>query len=128
MTNFNKLDEIHQHTVDRFQKFGLIGAAHGTTRQHYEKYQQMCKASGFSLKHTRLNVFGLEDFMDLQRRYVADRNLNNIPLRIFDGLYEIYRIYYQKRPGSARTASDYTCCMKWLLLYEVLMLEPEFVD
>lgn len=93
-----------------------------TKREHYEKYKKLAEINHVSLKQG--SVFPPKD--ELMKLYLQDRHLNNIPLRIFDSLYYSCRYNY---PNIWPNSLAENCCMyKHLLLYEVLELEPEFVD
>lgn len=88
---------------------------HKTRREHYNKYKKLAEINHVSLKKS--NIFPLKD--ELMKLYLQDKYLNNIPLYIFDGLL---------KPGLHLTLAENTCMYKHLLIYEVLGLEPEFVD
>ena len=126
---FEKCDAAHKAAKAFFTTHKTLeGAPHGTPRSHYEKYQGMCKASGLAIG--RVETLGLKDIDDLTRRYLSDRTLCNISLRrVFDPTWASYRAYNPRPPrGAARTPTEYTCCMKWLLVYAELKMVPEFID
>lgn len=95
---------------------------HKTKIEFYEKYKRLAEINGVSLK--RSSIFPQKD--ELMELYLQDKHLNNISLYIFDILYSAGRRYHPKTwPVSL---AENTCMYKHLLIYEILELEPEFVD
>jgi len=128
MNSDEKEVEIHEKAKAYYEENKtLVGAPHGTSKEHFEKYRDMNDVSGLAI--TDLLHFSVRDIDDLTQRYLKNKALNNIPLKIFDSFYAGYRIYQARPPANAaRTASEYTCCMKWLLIYECLKMVPEFTN
>ena len=97
---------------------------HRTTRAHHEKWEKC--ANERHLKITNLSLFGLRDKEDLLERYLEDpRSLNTIPLNYFDSLWRTYRLYQRPKTWALHEGA---CVYKHLLIYQVLELEPEFID
>lgn len=96
---------------------------HKTTRDHYEKWEQFAKDRHIAI--TNLSLFGLAGKEDLLERYKKDPNLNNIPLSIFDNLWITYRCFCRPKTWALYEGA---CVYKHLLKYQVLNLEPSFLE
>lgn len=95
---------------------------HKTKREFYEKYKKLAEINHVSLKKSA--IFPPKD--ELMKLYLQDKHLNNLSLNIFDRLFIAGRMYHPKTwPVSL---AENTCMYKHLLIYEILGLEPEFVD
>ena len=94
---------------------------HQTTRQHYYKYKEMAKKLGVTLKHSEFYESYFGSKKKLLELYKEDPNLNNIPLSKFDRLHISHH-------RSGISLAENTCMYKHLIFYEILELEPEFID
>ena len=94
-----------------------------TTRQHYEKYRDMAKATGVTLKDCK--AFGSK--AQLERKFDADPLLNNIPLRKFDVYFSWVR-RSRRNPNGPMSLAENCCLYKHLLTYEIIGAVPEFTD
>lgn len=94
-----------------------------TNQEHYEKYKNMARQLGLTLKDS-------VEFMGLSRdqwvaKFKADEWLNNVPLRKWDALAP----YVMARANRARlpvSLSDCVCVYKWLVTYEIIGAVPKF--
>lgn len=94
---------------------------HKTTKQHFEKFQEMIEKTGLTLKYTE-NPFGYTK-KELLKLYQEDDLLNNIPLHMFDSYY------YFLTPTTKKIINCLCyncCCLKHLIIYEVLEATPLF--
>ena len=93
---------------------------HITTKEHYDKCENLVRKSGMSLKNWR-NFFGLTK-EELLEAYNKNKAFNKIiPLQKFDNLF------YMNKSNTIRTLSDNVCTLKHLLVFEILEAEPEFI-
>ncbi len=96
---------------------------HKTTKEHFEKFQKMIKDTNLTLKHDVYYLgYTKEELFELYRQ---DNNLNNIPLTMFDSYYFFLTPEIKK---NINCLSYNCCCLKHLLIYEVLEIIPLFLE
>ena len=79
-------------------------------KTHREKFAKMADEKGIAI--TNLSLFGVSGKLHLKELYEADRHLNNIPLKRFDTLTDMYNLY---NPRKRMCLSDGCCIYKELL-------------
>ena len=77
---------------------------------HEDYYKGLAKEHSITIIDAKL--FGLNSVEELRAKLAADEHLNNIPLRVFDGITGSYNIY---NPYNPLTLSDGCCIYKTLL-------------
>ncbi len=99
---------------------------HKTTREFYDKYEAMKKDLHISLlpkmAASAPEFFG-RNLDELREEYLVDPNLNQIRLQRFDAIY-----VPRKFNGFVISLAENVCLYKHCLIYEILGLEPEFID
>ena len=108
-----------------------------TTKQHYDKYEEMAQyllSNGVSWDYNSIhflipyNQLGYgEDYnmVWLKKKFNKDNVLNNIPLRLFDHFYDLYRPRMTKKYPTYSLA-DNVCVLKHILIYWILKEKPEY--
>ncbi len=83
---------------------------------HHDYYIGLAKLRGINLHRKDLWLFKLDSLEDLRVKYRDDKNLNNIPLMIFDALTDSYNQYNRSTPMSLAEG----CCLYKELLIELI--------
>lgn len=96
---------------------------HKTTREHYYKYKRMVERNGVNIEGSPL----VERY-DVKALYLEDPNLNNIPLKIFDGYWYGWWASNRNPEIGPNSPAECVCMYKHALIFDYLGVEPEFVD
>lgn len=99
---------------------------HKTTEEHYNKYRNMGEKARINIKEfCNYNGYTVKNLREL---YLEDNFLNNIPLINFDSYYHFFIKPDKNLRKIITHIADNVCCIKHLLIYEVLEAAPIFVE
>jgi hypothetical protein len=90
-----------------------------TTRQHYDKFAELCSAYGL----VNANVSYGKTKEEWVKLFNEDEHLNNTPLSFFDRHYHAFRQAFKS--GSL---SENVCMIKHHLIFNVIGATPVFKD
>lgn len=90
-------------------------------REHFEKYAALAKKFHVSLKSCKMVL----DHTPEEMRYAvqADEHLNNIRLRLWDGMANSFLFMHR---NSGLSLAEAVCMYKHLAIFEFAGCEPEF--
>ena len=97
----------------------LEGQKNPTTREYYEKYRKLCAERGVTIEAEHLGKTPEE----LANCYRKDRNLNTIPLLVWDGMACWLR---GSSLAEGISLAEGVCMLKHAAIYHALGMVPDF--